>query len=494
MSVDTWRSLLLGVLQGLGVVVPGGTAGGGVMAGTGSLSLSGTPTTSIAKAVVKIVTAGELGAGQFQYSIDGGKTFSSTQTMASSGAFVLPSSGVTLTFAAGPVGGGTSFAVGDTFTFAINVPSLPVTSWRSGDAFRTLVEIEAAALADFDSSQSIIAAAGFLQAWINPQSMGLTSAPPDAWLDLLGTYFYNLTRNAATSTTGLATLTAAAGAGPYTIAVGSMWIADAAGHRFTNITGGTLAQGGTLQLTWQAESTGTAYNVSNGALGNIVAGTQAGVTVNNPDPGSGTWITVQGADAEANLPYALRCQARWPSLANPGTTPAAQFTLWALSAEAAAGHGTTVTRTLVQADAAIAGQVDIYLAGSSGTVGGGAVTDVNAYIQQRVGISNTAVVSAATTAAMTVAGAVNYFSAKTTLAAVQAAIGAALNAYLAAIGIGSDSSGTVKVYWSQIEAAIGAAAGVRNVSGMTLNGGTADVALTLGQVATLTNSLTFNGV
>jgi hypothetical protein len=35
---------------------------------------------------------------------------------------------------------------------------------------------------------------------------------------------------------------------------------------------------------------------------------------------------------------------------------------------------------------------------------------------------------------------------------------------------------------------------VRNVAGLTTNGGSADIALTLGQVATLTNSLTFTGV
>jgi hypothetical protein len=45
-----------------------------------------------------------------------------------------------------------------------------------------------------------------------------------------------------------------------------MWIADAAGHRYSNVNGGTLWLGGTLQLTWQAESPGAAYNVANGAL------------------------------------------------------------------------------------------------------------------------------------------------------------------------------------------------------------------------------------
>ena len=287
LPLATWRDLLLGAEQGRGLVLPGGIAGGGAQIGTGTISLSGSPAAAYPKIVLKVVTAGELGTGVFQYSLDGGTNFSGNVTIPGGAAYVLGATGVTVTFAAGPVGGSTSFSVGDTFTFALNVPSLGVTSWQSGGALRTITEIDAAALADFSSSQLTITAAGFLQAWLNPTSLGLSAAPPDAWLDLLGQNFYGLTRTAAVVTQGLATLTAAAAAGPYTISPGTMFIADAAGHRYSNLTGGTLALGGTLQLTWVAETTGQAYNVANGALTNIVAGTLAGVTVNNPDPGSG---------------------------------------------------------------------------------------------------------------------------------------------------------------------------------------------------------------
>lgn len=491
--VATWRSNLLGVLQGLGLVLPGGTAGGLVQSGTGSITITGTPAAAYSKIIVKIVTAGELGGGVFQYSLDGGVTFSGNVTIPGGATYVLSTTGATVTFVAGPSGGGTSFQVGDTFTFALNTPALGVTSWQSGGGFRTLVEIEAWALADYGTTQATVAASGFLQAWLNPSSMGLSAAPPDAWLDLLGQNAFGLTRNAAAVTVGLATLTAAAAAGPYTITAGTMWIADAAGHRYSNVTGGVLGLGGTLQLSWQAESPGAAYNAANNALTSIVAGTLAGVTVNNPDPGSGTWVTTQGSDAEANVAYATRCQNRWPSLSAPGTSPAATYQLWALSAEAAAGHGTTVTKALVVADATVPGQVDVYLAGTSGAVGGAAVTDVNNYIQARVGITNTAVVAAASNVAITVAGTVNYYASQTTLAAVQAAVAAALARYFNALGI-SDGTANFKVYWSQVEAAVAGVAGVRNVATLTTNGGTADIALTLGQVATLTNSLAFTGV
>jgi len=491
--VATWRALLLGVLQGLGIVIPGGTAGGGVQTGTGSVSLTGTPAAAYPKALLKIVTAGELGTAAFQYSLDGGVTYSGNVTVPGGATYLLSTTGVTVTFASGPAGGPTSFAVGDTFTFALNVPSLPVTSWQSGGAFRTVVEIEAQALADLSTAQSVVTASGFLAAWLNPTSMGLVGAPPDAWLDLLGQNVYGLTRNAAAVTQGLATLTAAAAAGPYTITAGTMWWADAAGHRYSNLNGGTLTLGGTLQLTWAAESPGAAYNIGTGSALSIVAGTLAGVTVANPDPGSGTWVTTQGADAENSIAYATRCQNRWPSLSSPGASPAAVYQLWALSAEAAAGHGTTVTRALVIADAVTPGQVDIYLAGTAGAAGAPAVTDVNTYVQARVGITNSALVQAATNVAITVAGTVNYFAAQTTLAAVQAAVAAALSKYINALAI-SDGTAAQKVYWSQVEAAVAGAAGVRNVLALTTNAGTADIALTVGGVATLTNSLTFSGV
>src|SRR6266403_2177026 len=172
----TWRSQLLGAMQGLGIVQPGGTAGGSTQQGTGSISLTGSPTAAFPKVILKIVTAGELGTAIFQYSLDGGLTFSGNVTVPASATYPLSTTDVRITFITGPVSGGTSFSVGDTFTFALNVPGLGVSAWQPGGAMRTLLEIDAAALADFSTSQLLIAAAGFLQAWLNPTSLGL-SAP-----------------------------------------------------------------------------------------------------------------------------------------------------------------------------------------------------------------------------------------------------------------------------------------------------------------------------
>jgi hypothetical protein len=355
-------------------------------------------------------------------------------------------------------------------------------------AYRQWVEITAQALAAFSSQQSALAAGQFV---------GTASG---SWVDLLMTW-YGLTRNAAAVTKGLATLTSAAGAGPYTIAIGQLWISDAAGHRYNNTTGGTLNASSTLQLSWAGEQAGAAYNAANNAVNLIVAGTLPGVTVNNPDPGSGTWITSQGSDAETDSAALLRCSQRWPALGTGST--AAVYQLWATSAEAAAGHGTTITKVLVLTDAATPGQVDVYLAGASGAVGGSAVTDAQNYINPRIPITASTLIQAASNVVLTLAGTVNYLTAKTTLSAAQAAIAAALATYFTALGIGSDAGGAnVKAYYNALLGLVqdplgGAASGnliIRNVTGFTVNGGTADIGLTTGQVATLTNTLSFVGV
>lgn len=487
LTVDQWRAILLAAAQGLGVVVETGTGAGSAAIGTGVVSLSGTPTAALPKVLIIITTAGELGTAVFKYSLDGGTTFTTGQTVpATTGAYTLGATGVVVTFVPGPSGAGTSFAVGDQFSFALNTPSLPVTAWAASGMFRGLFEIEAQALAAFSAQQAAIAAGG------------LTTKATGSWADLIGQQFYQLTRNAAATTTGQVTISDAAGAGPFTITAGTMWFASTSGQLYSNTSGGTLAKNGTLALQVAAQQSGSAYNVANNVITSIVAGTLPGVTVNNPDPGSGTWITSQGSDAESDSAYMLRCQQRWPSLGTGST--AAVYQLWATSAEAAAGHATTITKTLVFADSATAGQVDVYLAGASGAVAGGAVTDAQSYINPRVPITATTLIQSASNAVMTVAGVVNFFAAKNTSAVVQAAVAAALSAYINALGIGSDAGGAnVKVFYTEIEAAIGSVLGgagvaIRNITSLTLNAGTSDVGLTTGQVSTLTNSLTFTGV
>jgi Protein of unknown function (DUF2586) len=85
-----------------GSVTKTGTAGLSVM------SLSGTPVDSYLGAV-KIVTGAALptsGLATFQYSLDGGRTYSSEIALPTSGSYAIPNTGLTITFSAATLGAG----------------------------------------------------------------------------------------------------------------------------------------------------------------------------------------------------------------------------------------------------------------------------------------------------------------------------------------------------------------------------------------------------
>ncbi len=339
----------------------------------------------------------------------------------------------------------------------------PATSWQSGSVPRTLLEIEATTHAALRESIREIA------------SGGLLDLATGGWLTLLAASQFDLARTAAVKTQGLATLTAAAGAGPYTITARTLWISDASDRRYTNATGGTLSTGGTLQLTWEAEYGGAAYNVANGAITTMVT-PLAGVTVANPNPGTGSWITQSGADEEADAALRSRCRNRWALLGTGSTVDA--YTYWALA-------GSNEVRRVsvrehdnlgVTAD----GHVSVIMAGSTGGVSGAAVTAVTSYIAARRPLCATVHVASATTKAVTVSGTATVAIAFS--AAAKAAVSTNLTSLASEIAIG----GTV--YKSAVIEAVMAAPGMVNYA-PTLPAG--DTALAYNEVVQFTDSLTW---
>jgi hypothetical protein len=453
------RAQVLQSLQGVGFVAETGT-------GTGSLTASGQGAIS-ASVVVKISTSGELGTGAFQYSLDGGTTYSAAITIPAGAVYALAPSGATVTFVPGPVGAGTSFVAGDTFSFATNVPNFPISSWQSGGAGRTLVEVEAQALTDFGQALPQIAASGFLQSFLTPTNPPL----PDAWMDLLGQNVYGLTRNPAVATQGNVQIVDSQSAGPFTITPGQLTFASTTGVLFSNTAGGTLAKGGLLVLPVAATTAGASGNVGLNSITSIVGGTLPGVTVSNPGT-AGVWITVSGVDQETSQSYAIRAQNRWPSL-GIGATPAT-YDYWARTASA------NVTRTRVFADAVTPGQVDVYLAGAAAPVAAGDVTAVQGYVDQRTPLTAIAVVSNATAFPVNVAATVTVKGALHASAVTQASTN--LAAYINTLPI---SDGSTTIDYEVLTSQIGAVAGVVRLAGVTANGGTADLAIPAGYVATV---------
>lgn len=445
---EQYRAQLLAAMQGVGHTQHTIGSGLGAITGSGVSTLTAT-------LVVRVIASGGLGVGTFQYSTDGGVTFSGTLTIPAGGTYTVPSSGVTLAFDASNAASVINpYVAGDQYAIALSVTSIPVTAWQPGSTALTLLEADADVLSDLSQLQQLVARGG------------LTGYATGAWLDVLALNFYKLTRTLATQTQGLVTLTAVGGVGPYTITPGQLILATVNGVQFSNTNGGVLSGGGTLQLAVQATSAGAAGNVGNSTIVQMLT-PLAGVTVSNPNPGSGTWITTYGNDDESDSALVQRCKNRWPALGIGQT--AAQYDLWARAASA------NVAKTNIYADPIIGGQVDVVLAGTSGPVAGADVTAVLNYIQARVSLTNAVSVVSATGVPVNVTATV-YVSAAS-LALAQQQCPANVQALIASIPIG----GTV--WLSEVITALSSPVGVSHVV-VTLPA--ADLALTAAQVATLT--------
>lgn len=456
-----YLGFLLAQLQGVGRTIhnPGTAQGAVTMTGTTSGTYS---------VVVSITGSGQLGAAAMKYSLDGGSTYSAPATIPLSGlvtAVGTGSPGLTFVFTNGPsTVTSTSFVSGDVYSISIKPAQLPVTAWQPGGTALTLLEALADALADLALLDGQIAAGG------------LVDTSTGSWLDLLAGDVYALTRGLGVQTIGQVVLTDG-GAGPFTINIGDLLFSTATGLQYRNTSAGTLNQNGTLTLTVQAVAVGSVYNCGNGAI-TILVTPKPGVTCNNPAiGGSGTWVTTSGADTETDSQLQTRCKNRWPAIS--GLTAGAYDT-FCKAADAA------VTRTFITPDLTTPGQVDVYLAGSTGGVVGSVVTNVQNYLATRIAISTTVSVASSTPVTITVTGNVYCYSAQYATASAQATVN--LSAYVAAAPLG----GTI--YVSEVVAALGSPTGVRNVS-ILVNGASADIVLAANQVAVVDYSgVTFNAV
>lgn len=82
-----------------------------------AVTLGTTPTEALL-VWTRITKSGALGVGQFQYSLDGGDTWSRNYTLSAS--FAIPGRGLTLTFAAG------SYTVGSTYKWTVTAPAASI--------------------------------------------------------------------------------------------------------------------------------------------------------------------------------------------------------------------------------------------------------------------------------------------------------------------------------------------------------------------------------
>lgn len=431
--------------------------------GEGDLALTGTATVEYDVAI-EITTEGALGVAEFQYSLDGGDTYNGVDTaIPAGGQYALPGTGVTLNFSNGPGDDEDSFAVGDIFYFSINIPTLSTTSWHAGSVPLTLLEVDAEGNEDFALGIQNVAKGGFL-----------STAEAD-WLDLVLQEQYDLERERGQKAIHTVRLTDTAAGGPHDLAPGSLVAGTATGLRFISMENGTIPLSGYVDIAFEAEKKGTAYNVAVASI-NVLLTALPGVTASNVDIGGGTSMTQQGVNRETDIEARERATDRWATLGAGAVEDAYEF--WAKAASS------SVTRVKVKPDPPGTGNVRLIIAGPAGAVSSPVVDEVQAYVEPKAPLGTVVDTESAVNTSIALVATV-YVRAGYS-AAVLADIGINLPAlfYGGTNSIGEEMTGIPisttaepqSVYFNEVVEQLQLPAGVRNVT-LTVDGGTADVVL-----------------
>ena len=257
----------------------------------------------------------------------------------------------------------------------LSAVGFPITSWHAGAVPRHLVHAFSSALAKASLYVHEMASGAFR-----------TTAAGD-WLTAHAEDVYDEQRGAEATAVGEFLLEDVGGGGPWTITAGSTRFVSAR-KVFVATSGGTLASSGSLPVQVSAAEPGEAYNLPLGAA--IAPETDMpGVTVTNPDNGTGTWLTQSGVDEQSDASLSAQCGAKWAALAIGSHEDA--FVYWGLQSHE------EVNRVRVYGDAPDGpGTIRIVLASASGPLSAPALAQADAYLRQRkpIGAAAMAVVSA----------------------------------------------------------------------------------------------------
>lgn len=251
----------------------------------------------------------------------------------------------------------------DRFVGLLRLANFPVASWHSGSLQKHTVETESSLYVDLATLIQNIGYGGFIK---------LAAQIDDAWVDLCAENVFGEARKPAIYTQGTWRLVDSAGIGPVTINPGTFWVANAdKSLRYVNIdtVPKTLPLNGSVDLTIQAETAGTKWNVGTDAL-TVILTPQPGLTGSNVPQSTGTWITQQGADVEANPALVQRCLDKWATLGSGSNDGAYRYYATSASSE--------ITRSEVYSPGG--GAVRIIICGPSGPVSTTALTAASTII------------------------------------------------------------------------------------------------------------------
>jgi hypothetical protein len=309
----------------------------------------------------------------------------------------------------------------DKFVGLLRLAGFPTASWQTTSFMRHTVETESDLFVDISTLIQKVAKGGLIK---------LAGDIDDSWVDLCAENVFAEARKAAIFTQGKATLTDAESSGPHPIAAGAFWIANEDQTlRFVNTTADTIPLGGSVELTFQAESAGTDWNVGVDELTEILT-PLPGVTASNIAQDTGTWITQQGADAESNSALATRCLDKWATLGAGANDEAYRYRVTSVSSE--------ITRARIYSPGA--GSVRIIIAGDVGPVSTAALTAAQVLVASKrpIGVPDVTVANA-TVYTQSIAG-ILYITSGKDRAAVLSAAQASVNAFARALALGSKVS------------------------------------------------------
>lgn len=348
-----------------------------------------------------------------------------------------------------------------------------VTNWHSGSVQRTFLKGVAVVWALATQYVDLTTRIGFNE---SSYEDGLT---------LFSRSHYDNERVEEIATEGVMLFTGAAVGPPHTVSVGDVVVQDeATGLYFENTEGGTIPASGTKQLAMRAREEGTASNIPNGSTLKMST-TFTGVTVTNPDPGTGTWITTLGVDAEDDDTLRTRNRTKWATL--NWAAPEEAYINLALNAD------TDVTRVAVDdSNPRGPGTVDVYIARADGVAVSADVTTVQEAIDAVRPVSADAYTQAAAAQPVTISGTV-YVTAALHDSDKEAEIEQAAIDYINSLVIGGDvlAGSTGVVPFSELLHAITDVEGVRSVA---LTSPTADVTVSGFAVATVSGTPSFSYV
>lgn len=344
-------------------------------------------------------------------------------------------------------------------------------SWQSGSWQLTITNLFVTVYAALTANIKTLAEIGFNELAVGDSLTAFSDS------------VYDNQRNEATRAQHTLRLTCGAVGGPYTITAGQYVVRETTtGNNllYTALTGGTLNPSSTLNITAECQTAGVQGNVAIGSITDPVTPLVA-VIVTNIDVGDGTSLVEAGTNEESDEDLRIRNTTKWA--AQNLASPAEAYEYWVRVGSA------NITRVLVDdSNPRGSGTTNVYAAGATGVAALGDVADGQAELDKHLPETSDAKVIAAPSDVQAFVANV-YITAADHDAAKETEIEQALLDYINSLAIGGkvlpppDGDGvTGYVLLSEWKGAVTAVDGVVNIGSPSPS---ADVAVTVNEVATL---------